>query len=60
MFALVLLIVNFTKISLIEPYKIIVLLLLFSIVITIHGISHLGLEAIYGYNPLSSTNKLKN
>lgn len=52
MLAFVLFIVNFKKISSGDPYKLIVLALLFSAVITIHGISHLGLESTYGYNPL--------
>ena len=43
---------NFRKIINLEPFKIIVLLLFFSLVIGLHGISHLGLEALYGYNPL--------
>jgi hypothetical protein len=36
-----------------DPYQILVLILLFSIAIGIHGLSHAGLEAIYKYNPLS-------
>ena len=35
-----------------EPYRIGVLILLFSIALGIHGISHVVLEAVYGYNPL--------
>jgi hypothetical protein len=59
MFAIVLFIINYSKIN--DPFKHIVLALLFSAVITIHAISHLGLESIYGYNPLSLyTNNLKN
>jgi len=34
-----------------DPYEILVLILLFSIATSIHGISHLGLESIYGYVP---------
>lgn len=37
-----------------EPYKLITLLLLFSIVAGVHGLSHLGLETVYNYNPLST------
>lgn len=44
---------NYSKINNLEPYKIIVLILLFSIGIGIHGISHLGLENIYNYNPIN-------
>jgi hypothetical protein len=40
----------FSVIKKIEPYKIIILL--FSLAVGIHGISHLGAEYIYGYNPI--------
>ena len=36
-----------------NPYQNIVLLLLASIALGIHGLSHLGLEAVYNYNPLT-------
>lgn len=36
-----------------DPYQIVVLILLLSIAIGIHGISHAGLESVYNYNPLS-------
>ena len=39
-----------------DPYKTVLLVLLFSIGVGIHGISHLGLERIYNYNPLSMNN----
>ena len=35
-----------------DPYQILVLMLLFSVAIGVHGISHTGLEVVYGYNPL--------
>jgi hypothetical protein len=50
--AVILLFSNYSKIKNIEPYKKIMLILLFSIVIGIHGLSHLGLESVYGYNPM--------
>lgn len=50
--AVLLVLLNFSKVVHLEPFKIIVLLLFFSLVIGIHGISHLGLEALYGYNPI--------
>lgn len=50
--ALVLLIKNYSNISKSEPYKVIILTLLFSLAIGIHGLSHLGLEKIYSYNPV--------
>ena len=43
---------NFRNFIKLDPYKIIILLLFFSIVVCIHGISHLGLESVYKYNPL--------
>ena len=43
----------FSKISSKDPYQILVLILLFSIAGSIHGVSHMGLETVYGYNPLS-------
>ena len=36
-----------------DSYDIILLLLVFIQVLTIHGLTHLGLESIYKYNPLS-------
>jgi len=36
-----------------DPYQIVILILLFSIAMGIHGISHMGLESVYNYNPLS-------
>ena len=50
--AVILLFSNYSQIKKIEPYKKIILALLFSIVIGVHGLSHLGLEFVYGYNPI--------
>jgi hypothetical protein len=36
-----------------NTYQIIILLLLLSISIGIHGLSHLGLEMVYNFHPLS-------
>jgi hypothetical protein len=52
--SVILVIMHFSKISSASSYQVIVLLLLFSIASGIHGLSHLGLENIYGYNPLRS------
>lgn len=52
--ALIMLYTSYQKISNLEPYKRIILVLLFSITIGLHGISHLGLEKVYGYNPIST------
>lgn len=35
-----------------DAYRMLVLVLLFSIVVGIHGISHLGLKKAYGYSML--------
>lgn len=50
--AILLVFLNFSKITHLEPFKMIVLLLFFSLVIGLHGLSHLGLESLYGYNPI--------
>ncbi len=51
-FAVIVLYKNYSKISRLEPYKLLVLILLFTLVISVHGISHLGLERAYGFNPI--------
>jgi hypothetical protein len=43
---------NFPKIKKLDFYKKIILFLLFSIAIGIHGLSHMGLEIFYNFNPL--------
>lgn len=53
--ALIFLIVYFPKIKALDAYHTLVLILLFAIVVGVHGISHLGLEKEYGYNPLEFT-----
>jgi len=50
--ALVIVLRNIKKLQKIDTYKLIILVLGFSLVIGVHGISHLGLETIYGYNPM--------
>ena len=52
----IIIILNFTIFKNLDIYKRITILLLLSIAIGIHGISHLGLEYVYKYNPL---NKLR-
>lgn len=49
----VILLFNYSKIRNLDPYKLIILSLLFSISIGIHGLTHLGLEQNYNYNPLT-------
>ena len=51
--AFILLYKNYSKISNLEPYKLIGLTLILSICVGVHGLSHLGLETIYNYNPMS-------
>jgi len=50
--SLFLLFTNYSKIKKIEPYQSVVLSLLFSLAVGVHGLSHLGAEYIYGYNPI--------
>lgn len=50
---LILVYAKFSKILTLKTYNQLVLIILFSIGIALHGISHLGLEKGYGYNPLS-------
>jgi hypothetical protein len=55
--AFILLLQNYRSINHIDKYKLIILVLLFSIAIGVHGLSHLGLEKTYRYNPLQLTNR---
>ena len=43
---------NFRVLSRLDPYKKVMILLVFSVAIGIHALSHLGLESMYGFNPL--------
>jgi len=52
LFALYIIIRSFGKLRGLDTYRLLVLVLLSSIVVGVHGISHLGLERTYGYNPL--------
>ena len=49
LFAFLFILTVYTNIR--EPYKVLMVLLMFSIAISVHGLSHLGLEVAYGYNP---------
>lgn len=53
LFALIIFYTQFSKIRKLEPYRLIMLSLLFASAIGVHGLSHQGLENSYGYNPLS-------
>lgn len=52
--ALIIMITNYSKLVRLEAYpgRTAYLLLLLSIAVGIHGISHLGLESVYGFNPI--------
>ena len=52
--AIIILYINYSKFLQLEPYKLLCLTLLLSLSVGIHGLSHLGLEKGYGYNPLSA------
>ena len=51
--ALIVLYKYYSKISRLEPYKLIILILAFSIAIGLHGLSHQGLEKNYNFNPFN-------
>jgi len=48
----VILMIKYSRV--LRPYELLVVVLLFSIGIGVHGISHLGLEAVYQFNPLNA------
>jgi len=52
--AVILFYFNYSKIKKMDSYKIIMMILVFSIAIGVHGLSHLGLESVYGYNLINS------
>ena len=52
MIAFIILCKNYSKIREVGPYKQIVITLLFSLTVGVHGLSHMGLERIYHYNPI--------
>ena len=43
---------NYNTIKSVDYYKKLVLIILFSIAIGIHSLSHLGLEYVYNFNPI--------
>jgi tetrahydromethanopterin S-methyltransferase subunit E len=44
--------INFSVLRRLDPYKLVMIFLIFSIAIGVHGLSHMGLVAVYGFNPL--------
>jgi hypothetical protein len=53
LYAFMFLIIYFSKIQQLDVFRMLILILLFSIIIGIHGISHLGLEKEYQYVPFN-------
>jgi len=51
--AVVLSLVYYKTLTNLDSYRFILLILAFGIIVGIHGLSHLGLEYAYGYNPWS-------
>ena len=51
--AIIVFIKNYKKLVSLESYKFIKLVLILSIAAGVHGLSHLGLESVYNYNPLT-------
>jgi len=49
--AVVIAYMNFRVLYKLDPYKKVMILLVFSVAIGIHALSHLGLESVYGLNP---------
>ena len=50
--SVILIYMNYSTISRLAASEKVKLILLFSLAIGLHGLSHLGLETIYNYNPL--------
>ena len=48
----VILMIKYSRV--LSPYELLVVILLFSIGMGVHGISHLGLETVYHFNPLNA------
>ena len=51
--AIIYLYLNYSQVKKLSSYKVIIMMLIFSIAIGVHGLLHLGLESIYGYNPIN-------
>ena len=50
--SMIVLVMYYSRISSVSPYRMLLILLVISVAIGVHGTSHLGLEKAYGYNPL--------
>jgi hypothetical protein len=49
--SLIMVLLNNNRMLALDIYRVLVLLLLFSLALSVHGLSHLGLEKAYGYSP---------
>lgn len=49
--AFILVLTNKSKLKTLQPYMLIKMVLLFSLAVGIHGLSHLGMEYVYNFNP---------
>lgn len=56
LFITIIFVVNFKQILRLNYYQKITLLSLVTLAVGIHGLIHLGLETIYGFNPLNFGN----
>jgi hypothetical protein len=52
MFVVILMIINYKQVAKIAPIELASFLCVLSIAIGSHGLLHLGLDVVYGYNPL--------
>ncbi len=52
--AFVVLIRHYKAIQHLDSYRLILILLIASIAVGVHGLSHLGLEVVYNFNPMAS------
>lgn len=52
LFAIIYIFVNFNYLRKFNVYESIFVLLAFSIAVGIHTLCHIGMESVYGYNPL--------
>jgi hypothetical protein len=55
-FAIVLVYINYSNLKKMAPYNKIMLFLIFSLCIGVHGISHMVLDKYYNYNPMMILN----
>jgi hypothetical protein len=51
--AFIILYKNYSIIKNLDKYRLITIVLVFSIAIGVHSLSHLGMETIYGYYPIT-------